>query len=73
VINPPLLLLSSSSRQKGGKFKPANNKALTQRHFTVNDLTPGVFYEFRLRACNVAGCGEWKKLPGKLQAKEPGL
>nr|CAB3264166.1 myomesin 1 [Phallusia mammillata] len=59
------------SRPAGGKFRPVNNKALTQRHFTVGDLNPGEFFEFRVRACNIAGFGEWKMLPGEIQAKEP--
>nr|XP_002121915.1 titin isoform X2 [Ciona intestinalis] len=58
-------------RPVGGKFKPVNNKPLTQRHYDVIGLVENEFYQFRLRACNVAGFGEWKLLPGRVRAQEP--
>ncbi|XP_076813734.1 uncharacterized protein LOC143460109 isoform X2 [Clavelina lepadiformis] len=58
-------------RPCGGKFRPVNNKPLSQRHFTIDNLNSGEKYEFRLRACNEVGCGDWKIMPGRIQAKDP--
>ncbi|XP_039260669.2 myomesin-1-like isoform X1 [Styela clava] len=58
-------------RPAGGKFRPVNNKPLNQRHFTVDGLNTGEEFEFRVRACNIAGSGDWKMLPGRVLVKDP--
>jgi hypothetical protein len=54
-----------------GKWRQVNNKALNQRHFTVDGLTPQRFYQFRVKAANIVGCGAYINLPGRVWTDDP--
>ena len=58
-------------REYGGKWKQVNNKAFTQRHFTVDGLTPQRYYQFRVKAANIVGCGAYINLPGRVFTDDP--
>ena len=60
-------------REYGGKYRQVNNKALQQRHFTVDGLTPQRYYQFRVKAANVVGCGAYINLPGRVWTDDPAV
>ena len=58
-------------REVGGKWRPINNTALEQCHFTVDGLTPGRLYNFRVRASNMAGLSDYLVHPDRILTADP--
>uniref|UniRef100_A0A672GDG1 Myomesin 1a (skelemin) n=1 Tax=Salarias fasciatus TaxID=181472 RepID=A0A672GDG1_SALFA len=53
-----------------GKWHEMNHKALTTTTFKAEDLKENVFYQFQVRAMNMAGVSEASLPSGRLECKE---